>query len=183
MSYIALEGMEFHAYHGTHPEEQVFGNNFVLDVYLYTDVSNAMVYKDGGEEKIIGTINYETLYDVCRFEMQKREPLIESVVFNIIDALKKQFHVLQGVKIRLKKKYPPVGGLVAASVIEEEEYFARECARCKRPMICYGRNTNNFNADCGCMELREKIHPRTFEMLSLQHKGCLCNRCLKEFVG
>ena len=183
MGYIALEGMEFHAFHGTHPEEQIFGNEFVLDVYIYTDTSNATAYKEGGEEQIIGTVNYETLYDVCRFVMQKREPLLENVVSNINAALKKQFNVLQGVKVRLKKKNPPVGGVVAASVIQDEEIFTRECARCKRPMICYGKNTNNFDADCACIELRDKIHPRTFEMLSTQHKGCLCQKCLKEFAG
>ena len=29
---IALEGLQFYAYHGLYPEEQIIGNHFILDI-------------------------------------------------------------------------------------------------------------------------------------------------------
>lgn len=183
MAVVALEGMEFFAYHGLHEEERIIGTPFILDVWIQTDIIEAKVVEDNETEQVSGSINYALMYDICRIQMQKPQKLLEHLIKNITDELKKQFAEMQIVRIRIRKKNPPVGGRVEWAVVENSELFSRECARCKRPMICYGAATNNYNADCNCVALRAKIHPRTMEMLIIQHKGCLCPKCLKEFAG
>ena len=42
MSLIALEGMQFYAYHGVYDEEQIIGNNYVIDIYISTNYSKAI---------------------------------------------------------------------------------------------------------------------------------------------
>ncbi len=183
MAVVALEGMEFFAYHGLHEEERVIGTHFILDVWIQTEIKDVKVVRENDIDQVTGSINYALLYEVCHIQMQKPQKLLEHVIKNITNELKKQFDEMQMVRIRLRKKNPPVSGRVKWAVVENTESFSRECARCKRPMICYGADTNNFNAYCNCVALRAKIHPRTMEMLMIQHKGCLCPKCLKEFAG
>ena len=38
MATIALEGMRFYAYHGYYEEERTLGNEFILDVYVNTEI-------------------------------------------------------------------------------------------------------------------------------------------------
>ena len=41
MALISIEGMRFRAFHGLYPEEQVLGSDFLLDVWIDTDISKA----------------------------------------------------------------------------------------------------------------------------------------------
>ena len=66
MSKVALEGMQFYAFHGFYEEEQLIGNYFVVDVYVDTNFMGAAQSDDLG-----GTVNYETIYFICRLEMKK----------------------------------------------------------------------------------------------------------------
>ena len=63
MSQIALEGMRFYAYHGFYEEEQIIGNNYVIDVYIKTNFSEAAETDD-----LYKTINYEN----CLLDLPKR---------------------------------------------------------------------------------------------------------------
>ncbi len=183
MAVIALEGMKFFAYHGLHDEERILGTNFILDVWIQTDIKDVKVINENDVEQVLGSVNYVAVYDVCRIQMQKTQKLLEYLIINIVTELKKQFGEIQAVRIRIRKKNPPVGGQLDYATVENSETFLRECARCKKPLICYGAATNNYDADCNCMAQRAKIQPRTMEMLMTQYKGCLCGKCLKEFAG
>ena len=46
MGQIHIEGMEFYAYHGHYSEEKKVGNNFIVDVKMYTDMSIASATDD-----------------------------------------------------------------------------------------------------------------------------------------
>ena len=41
MAVVALEGMQFFAYHGLHEEERLLGTQFILDVWINTDIEDA----------------------------------------------------------------------------------------------------------------------------------------------
>ena len=99
MSLIALEGMEFYAYHGVYEEEQIIGNNFVIDVYITTNYAKAVE-----EDDIFKTINYETVYLVVENVMRKKVKLLETLAEYIIFALKHQFNSIQEVNIKITKK-------------------------------------------------------------------------------
>ena len=65
MALIALEGVHFYAYHGFYEEEQIIGNNFILDVYVEANTGLAARTDD-----LFSTVNYETIYRICQMEMR-----------------------------------------------------------------------------------------------------------------
>ena len=60
MGQIALEGMEFFAFHGFYDEEQKIGNKYGVDLYLTTDLKRAATSDDLHE-----TVNYEYFMRWC----------------------------------------------------------------------------------------------------------------------
>jgi 7,8-dihydroneopterin aldolase/epimerase/oxygenase len=179
MTLIALEGMRFFAYHGLYEEERIIGTHFTLDIFIETDIHSADTIEEHGMDKLINTINYETVYDICKIQMRQEnsEKLLETVLDNIIFALKKQFSTIQEVKVKIRKLNPPMGGQIGSASIETTDTFLQECAKCSNPLICYG------DATCWCATEKAKIHPRTAEMVATQYKGCLCAKCLFQYVG
>ena len=91
MALISIEGMRFRAFHGLYPEEQVLGTDFLLDVWIDTDISKASVVVEDGTPKLDNSVNYQTIYDLCEIEMRQTEKLLETVVNNIIFRFKYQF--------------------------------------------------------------------------------------------
>ena len=177
MAIIALEGMRFFAYHGLYEEEKLMGTHFILDIELKTDVTFANTIEEDEVDKVIGTINYETVYEICKIEMSRPQKLLETVVKNIMTALKWQFQNIFQLRIKIKKLNPPVGGTVASSSIEVEESYFKQCGRCGAPLVCYKLSS------CWCTAVKANVHPRTMEMLTTQYKGCLCGKCLEEYAG
>ncbi|MEM1327769.1 MAG: dihydroneopterin aldolase [Bacteroidota bacterium] len=117
MAVIALEGMKFQAYHGYYDEEQLMGGEFILDVY----VTKASVAQAAASDDLLGTINYETIYFICKSEMKKTSKMIETVAQNILNRLRQQYDgEAQNIKVRLRKMYPPMGGPVECAYIEIE---------------------------------------------------------------
>mgnify|MGYP001535628563 FL=1 len=41
-SYIFLKGIRFYAYHGVAPQENLIGNEYIIDLKLGVDISKAM---------------------------------------------------------------------------------------------------------------------------------------------
>jgi 7,8-dihydroneopterin aldolase/epimerase/oxygenase len=121
MGLIALEGMRFHAYHGFYDEEQVMGNDYILDVHITTDNSMATLTGD-----LYQTINYETVYEICKIVMRKKAKLLETITERIANDIKFQFEKVQEVKVRLKKVNPPLGGHVDFAVVETDGTIALE---------------------------------------------------------
>ncbi len=112
-SKVALEGMQFYAFHGYYDEEQLIGTYFVVDVYVETNFINAAEF-----DELDGTVNYETVYTICRLEMKKTARLIENVANRILGKLTEQFPGASNITVRLSKMNPPLGGPVARSFVE-----------------------------------------------------------------
>ena len=103
MATIALEGLRFYAYHGFYEEEQLLGTDFIVDVYVETDFSEAAEGDD-----LFSTVNYETLFLLCQIEMKKTTKLLETLAQRILDKIDNQFEDLQGIKVRIRKLNPPL---------------------------------------------------------------------------
>ncbi len=171
MAQIALEGMRFHGFHGVYPAEQLIGAEYILDVFIQTDISPA-----AKTDELALTINYESVYQICRLEMEEnRHNLIETIIKNIAERLKNQFAGMMSLKIKVKKLNPPLGGRVECASIEDEEVYVKLCPRCKKPMICYNDKT------CWCNAIT--IHQATRESLEKQFNGCLCQKCLAFYAN
>lgn len=102
---VALEGLEFHAYHGVYPHERESGNWFEVDIEVETD------FTEGAErDELSGTVNYETLFSIVKAEMEKPSKLLETVVEKIANAVMAEFTSVTEVEVKLSKINPPIGG-------------------------------------------------------------------------
>ncbi|MEO1518945.1 MAG: dihydroneopterin aldolase [Bacteroidota bacterium] len=169
MGLISLENMRFFAYHGVYPEEQLTGNNFVIDIYIETSLEAAAMTDD-----VYETINYETVFLICKSVMRKPVKLIERLGFQIIHDLKRQFNSIQEVRIKITKETPIVGERMGSAAIELTDSFVSSCPRCGSPFICYS------DENCQCQNLQ--LHPNTQKMLRQKYRGCLCGNCLAYYA-
>ena len=59
MGKVALEGIEFFAYHGYYEEQRKIGNKYEVNIEITSDLSEA-----AKSDSLSGTINYEILYKI-----------------------------------------------------------------------------------------------------------------------
>ena len=104
---IELEGMDFHAFHGCYDLEQQTGSHFEVSLRLTTELGTVAEHDDVRE-----AVNYLTVYEVVREEMQRTQHTIERVAQNIIDALHSHFPQICETECRVIKIAPPLGGKV-----------------------------------------------------------------------
>lgn len=102
---VALEGLEFHAFHGVYPHERESGNWFEVDVSVETDFSMA-----AANDELTGTVNYETLFKIVKDEMDQPSKLLETVAEKIARDVLQKFPEAQSVELKISKLNPPIGG-------------------------------------------------------------------------
>ena len=116
MAVVGLEGVRITGPHGYYPEEQLTGNEFIIDVYVSTMTSQAAMLDDLGR-----TVNYETLFLLLQAEMRKPSKLIETLAERIVSRIQEHYEErVSGVRLRMRKCHPPLGGQVEAAYIEIE---------------------------------------------------------------
>ena len=116
MQYIELNGMVFHAFHGVMEQEKKVGNTFIIDLKLSFNMQKSIE-----SDKLEDTINYATIYEIVKKEMEVPSNLLEHAAGRIIHAIKAAFSQIDNIKIRLSKRNPPIGGEIhSASVIIEQ---------------------------------------------------------------
>ncbi len=115
MAVVALEGLRFFSKHGFYEEERTLGTEFIIDVYVETLISSA-----AKSDKLTDTINYEIIYLLCQAEMKKPTKLIETVAQQILERIVDHFPAALGVRVRLRKMHPPLGGPVHSAFVEVE---------------------------------------------------------------
>jgi dihydroneopterin aldolase len=106
MGQIALEGLEFFAFHGYYDEEQKIGNKYGVDLRLTTDLHAA-----GTSDKLAETVNYEVLYRLVLAEMQSPARLLEHLAHRILDRILNEFPQVRRAQVSVSKFNPPLGGI------------------------------------------------------------------------
>lgn len=112
-TYISLENLRFHAYHGVMPQEGVIGNEYTVNIRLKVDVSKAMASDD-----VADTVNYAEVYERIKAEMETPSQLIEHVANRIVQRLFKNFPTIEQIALKLSKRNPPMGADIDAAAIE-----------------------------------------------------------------
>ena len=115
MSVISIEGMEFFAYHGCFKEEQIIGTKFSVDLYLETDTTKAE-----SSDNLHDTVNYLSVYQSVKDEMQTKSDLLEHVARRIINRVKRDFPTIGYARLKIKKLNPPLGGKMNFVALELE---------------------------------------------------------------
>lgn len=105
MGIILLEGLEFYAFHGALPEEQVIGAKYVVDVNVEVDFTIA-----ASTDNLEGTIDYSEIYKVIECEMSKSSKLIEHVADRIVKMLFVTFKTIEQIEVKVTKLKPPIDG-------------------------------------------------------------------------
>ena len=112
MYVIALEEMDFFAFHGYYDEERKAGNHFLMDLHVTCKLG-----KEAENDELGGTINYELLYLICQSEMKKPTRLLEAIFHRIANHILKQFDAAIVVRVVLRKKQPPLDGKVKYATV------------------------------------------------------------------
>ena len=103
---IHLRGLEFYAYHGALPEEQVLGQKFLIDMDLFLDMS-----KVGSSDQVEDTIHYGEVYQVIKACVtESRFLLIERLAEEIAGRVLGQFSCLS-VRVEVHKPQAPIPGI------------------------------------------------------------------------
>ncbi len=115
MTKILIEGMEFFSYHGCFKEEQIIGTKFLVDMEIKVDVSEAEKTDD-----LSKTINYQTIYNLIKKEMEIKSKLLEHLGRRILDSVISNFPQATKIKVKVSKLNPPLGGKInSVSLIRE----------------------------------------------------------------
>jgi 7,8-dihydroneopterin aldolase/epimerase/oxygenase len=110
---VALHGVQFFAFHGFYPEEQLTGNNFIVDVEV-----EFLQQHHFSTDEISQTVNYERLYAIAEQHMATPRKLLETVVQGMVDDIKEAYPFVETIRASLKKLNPPLKGDVACSLVE-----------------------------------------------------------------
>ena len=165
MRTIALEGMQFYAFHGFYDEEQIIGNQYVIDIAIGIDFTEKL------EDDLTKTINYETIYLICKQVMVQPVRLLETLLDKISAKLKLHFKAIRTLSIKIRKLNPPLGGQVAAAVLEDNYDFTKICPSCGKNLSCYKSDS------CWCFSIN--LSEEQLSKIGDKFVGCLCPTCLE----
>ena len=115
MGIIRLHNMIFYGFHGVSPAEKETGRRFEVDLELFLDLSRAEQ-----SDRLKDTVNYKEVYQTVHDIMTgERFSLIEAIASRIADEILTKFKPDQ-VKVRVRKKIPPVPGNLDDIEVEVE---------------------------------------------------------------
>jgi dihydroneopterin aldolase len=113
MQTLTLKNMEFYAFHGCLEHEKSVGTQYIVSVSMQFDTEKA-----GETDDLQDTVNYQTVHNIVRAEMEKPANLIENVAWRIAKSLEKNIPMVKKWNIKLEKLNPPLSGRTESAVIE-----------------------------------------------------------------
>lgn len=112
-SYIFLKDIRCYAYHGVAPQENLIGNEYLIQLKLKVDISKAT-----RTNEVTDTVNYAEVYEAVKTEMSIPSKLLEHVAGRIAQSLFDRFPVIEEIQLRLSKRNPPMGADIEAAGVE-----------------------------------------------------------------
>ena len=103
-SYVFLRNVRFYAFHGVMPQERQVGGDFLLSLRVGYPLAKAMESDD-----VVETLNYATLFDLAKREMDIPSQLLEHVAGRIAKAITTAFPEVTSIDLELTKLNPPMG--------------------------------------------------------------------------
>jgi dihydroneopterin aldolase len=112
MGTIALEGLEFFAYHGFFEEERKIGNKYGVDIIVQTEFDQA-----AQTDNLDLTVNYVVLYQITEKVMLEPAKLLEHIGLKIIQEVRVVYPHVELITIKISKFNPPIGGICTRAQI------------------------------------------------------------------
>lgn len=99
---IELTSLRFFAKHGLFAEEQKIGNEFEVDLFVSYDPGAELI------DELAETVNYASLYEILKDEMQKPRELLETFVMETTELLHTTYPTIKKIELSLSKLNPPI---------------------------------------------------------------------------
>lgn len=112
-SFISLDNIRFHANHGVLEQERITGGDFTVSVRVGYPLSVA-----ADSDNVEDTLNYASLYELIKREMQKPSRLLEHVAGRIGESIFSAFPKAENAMVRITKQNPPMGGSMDGASVE-----------------------------------------------------------------
>ena len=112
-SFILLNELHFHAFHGVGTQEQLVGNDFVVSLKLCTDLSRAIL-----SDEVNDTVSYADVFQSVKEEMEIPSRLLEHVAGRIIQRLFDDYPTVDEITLSLLKRNPPMNADIASAGVE-----------------------------------------------------------------
>ena len=109
---IRLEGLSFRGFHGVYPDEQVNGNDFLVDVEMHVDVSSA-----AASDQLRDTVDYANVYSLIRTVMEERRNLLEFLANRMAEVILGNNHRIRKISVTVSKLHPDIGGTCARTAV------------------------------------------------------------------
>lgn len=93
-----------------HPEEKVWGNEFVVTVTVCKNTQEHIT-------ELYQTIDYAAIHAMVVYHMKHPKPLLEEVADLILRDILVEFPELEMARVRIQKMNPPLGGRVGSSEV------------------------------------------------------------------
>jgi dihydroneopterin aldolase len=113
MDKIWVEGIRLFAFHGCLAEEAKIGTEYLVDLVVWGDIESSF-----DEDDLLKTMDYVKINEIVSKNMAIRAKLIENVAHRIITNIFNEMPIVQKVKIKLTKLYPPINGDVEKVSVE-----------------------------------------------------------------
>jgi dihydroneopterin aldolase len=102
---IHLHKILFFSYHGIHDEEKILGNEYELYADIQFNEEQEVIHS------IQQTINYVDIYQLIQQRMSIPSPLLETIIMDIGNTIKKKYGKVKLISINLKKIHPADSGI------------------------------------------------------------------------
>ncbi|MBE6821244.1 MAG: dihydroneopterin aldolase [Ruminococcaceae bacterium] len=120
MDKILVRNLKIFAYHGVNPEEKEDGQNFVLDIDAYVDISVPCLTDD-----VEDTVSYaKIIKETVKIFTCQKDDLLERAAQRVANGLFESFDKIQKLRIVLKKPEAPIKadfGYVAVEIFRERD--------------------------------------------------------------
>lgn len=167
---IGVEGMHFDTHWGEDDQERLLGYRIEIDVRVIAPLLAAADADD-----LAQTVNYQGIYDVCRFVADDRLSGPTEATIEIERRLKALFGNLFGIEVIIQRPAPHPEHATSTMIYTRAKEYIATCPRCSGETTCYQ------SSDCWCQ--KERLFSRTLDILAKQYGDeCLCQSCLKTYA-
>lgn len=105
MDKVIIENLKVYAHHGVYKEENENGQNFFVNVVLYSNTRKA-----GMEDKLELSTNYgEVCHFIYKYVRGNLFKLIETLAEHLAEAILLEFPLVEEIKLEIRKPEAPIG--------------------------------------------------------------------------
>ena len=115
---ISLDNLKFIAYHGIYDEERILGNEYLVNCEVRIPEPDVII------EKIGNTVNYKSLFDLIKENMEVPTPLLETVCMRIGKQIHQHFPGVTYISVSIQKLHPPVDGFTGSSSVHWQHNYS-----------------------------------------------------------